>query len=305
MTDIDKVAIIGSGNWGSAIAMIIGENCARHTDCLDPIVNMYVYEETITVEDEDGNTTEHQKLSDFINENHENRKYLPGITLPTNVKAIPDLATACQDATLLVFVTPHQFMTTMLPIISKSVAPTCRGINLIKGIDFDHEKKQPVLISTSISKAMGNSFQCGSLMGANVAWEVAKGELCEATLVRTVIVLVVVVLLMRSRCVVVPCFCCLRMTLCCLCVCLIFVVVWCVWKFISSRRTKEKSEWRFSVFLPVPIHYCTLQRGRPEHLLFFSSRPSREDTISSRPSRYDKLPYNTIQYTSTTTTPLS
>ncbi|KAG5462921.1 MAG: glycerol-3-phosphate dehydrogenase 1-like protein, isoform CRA_b [Olpidium bornovanus] len=59
---------------------------------------MWVFEETI-----DG-----RKLSDIINELHENVKYLPGIKIPDNVVAIPDLVEAARDATLLVFVIPHQ-----------------------------------------------------------------------------------------------------------------------------------------------------------------------------------------------------
>jgi len=176
LIDTDKVAIIGSGNWGSAISTIIGFNCARH-ECFETIVNMYVYEEKINLKE-----GKSDYLTNIINDKHENVKYLPGVKLPKNIIAVPDLAAACKDATLLVFVTPHQFMTNMLPIIADSAAPNCRGVNLIKGIDFDHDRKQPVLISKMISRAMGRQFQCGSLMGANVAWEVAKGELCEATL---------------------------------------------------------------------------------------------------------------------------
>eukprot|EP00536_Pseudo-nitzschia_multiseries_P005137 jgi/Psemu1/318576/estExt_fgenesh1_pm.C_930016 len=174
--DFDKVAIIGSGNWGSAIATVIGSNCARH-ESLDTTVNMYVHQERITLED--GTTG---NISDIINERHENVKYLPGISIPENVVAIPDLAAACKDATLLIFVTPHQFLMKMLPVIAGSASPNSRGINLIKGIDFDHDRKQPVLISKIISRAIGNQFECGSLMGANVAWQVANGEMCEATL---------------------------------------------------------------------------------------------------------------------------
>lgn len=35
-------------------------------------------------------------------------RYLPGIKLPSNIRAMPDLLDACKDATLLVFVVPHQ-----------------------------------------------------------------------------------------------------------------------------------------------------------------------------------------------------
>jgi glycerol-3-phosphate dehydrogenase len=42
---------------------------------------MWVHEEII-----DG-----QKLTDLINKMHENVKYLPGIRLPDNVQAVPDL----------------------------------------------------------------------------------------------------------------------------------------------------------------------------------------------------------------------
>ncbi|CAB9505882.1 3-phosphate dehydrogenase [Seminavis robusta] len=173
---LDRVCIVGSGNWGSAIAKLVGRNCKR-LDHFESTVNMWVFEEM--VKDEDGAD---RKLTEIINTRHENVKYLPGIQLPKNVVAVPDLANACEDATLLIFVLPHQFLPKLLPIVKTNAHPSCRGVSLIKGLDFDQESKLPVLISKSIEDAMGPYFQCGVLMGANVASEVAMGQMCESTL---------------------------------------------------------------------------------------------------------------------------
>lgn len=59
---------------GSAIAKIVGANAARLPN-FDDRVTMYVFEEQI-----DG-----KKLTEIINETHENVKYLPGHKLPANV----------------------------------------------------------------------------------------------------------------------------------------------------------------------------------------------------------------------------
>ena len=126
---LDKVCIVGSGNWGSAIATKIGRNCAR-LPFFETSVNMWVYEEMVEVE----GCTEKQKLTEVINSRHENVKYLPGIPLPENIVAVADLAEACKDATLLVFVLPHQFLPRLLPVIRESAHPSCRGVSLIKGI---------------------------------------------------------------------------------------------------------------------------------------------------------------------------
>ena len=60
---------------GSAIAKIIGNNVKGGETEFETIVNMYVYEEMF----------EGKKLSEIINNEHENKKYLPGIKLPENV----------------------------------------------------------------------------------------------------------------------------------------------------------------------------------------------------------------------------
>jgi hypothetical protein len=125
----EKVCIVGSGNWGSAIATVVGQNCARLSG-VDTRVNMWVFEEEI--ESPGGKK---QKLSDIINETHENVKYLPGIKLPHNIVAVPSLKEACQDATLLIFVLPHQFLPKLIPTIRQVVNPNnCRGVSLIKGL---------------------------------------------------------------------------------------------------------------------------------------------------------------------------
>lgn len=59
---------------GSAIAKIVGRNAARLPNFEDK-VTMWVYEEII----------EGKKLTEIINETHENVKYLPGHKLPENV----------------------------------------------------------------------------------------------------------------------------------------------------------------------------------------------------------------------------
>ena len=65
-TQKEKVAIIGSGNWGSAIAKIVGRNVLG-TDQFEDDVHMWVFEEQV-----DG-----KNLTDIINTEHENVKYLP------------------------------------------------------------------------------------------------------------------------------------------------------------------------------------------------------------------------------------
>ena len=60
------MTIVGSGNWGSAIAKIIGRNVLER-DEFDDEVRMWVYQEQV-----DG-----KNLTDIINTEHENVKYLP------------------------------------------------------------------------------------------------------------------------------------------------------------------------------------------------------------------------------------
>lgn len=166
---VHKVTLVGSGNWGSAIARIIGENVKTQPEQFDPEVRMWVFEEMV----------EGKKLTEIINETHENVKYLPGYKLPENVVAVPDLAQSVDGSDILIFCVPHQFLGGMLDTIKKQGLPSgAIALSLIKGIDFD--ENGVVLISSIIRKKL--NIDCSVLMGANVANEVAAGDFCESTI---------------------------------------------------------------------------------------------------------------------------
>ena len=90
------------------------------------VIKMYVYEEMVNG----------RKLTEIINNDHENVKYLPGHKLPENIVAVPDVVETAKDADIIIFVLPHQFMTnTCKPLIGK-VKPDAFGVSLCKVDDF-------------------------------------------------------------------------------------------------------------------------------------------------------------------------
>ena len=91
---------------------------------------MWVFEEQI----------EGRKLTEIINTDHENVKYLPGVKLPANVIAVPDLVEAAKNADLLVFVIPHQFIARTVQTLKGNIKNGAAAISLIKGINITGKK---------------------------------------------------------------------------------------------------------------------------------------------------------------------
>ncbi|KAK1801028.1 hypothetical protein P4O66_022646 [Electrophorus voltai] len=167
MTTPKKVCVVGSGNWGSAIARIVGLNVERNSK-FHPTVAMWVFEELVNG----------RKLTEIINAEHENIKYLPGHKLPDNVVAVADLSEAVSHADVLLFVIPHQFIHKVCDTMQGKIKPDAFGMSFIKGVDESPSGLK--LISAVIRDKLGISVSV--LMGANIANEVAEGKFCETTI---------------------------------------------------------------------------------------------------------------------------
>ncbi|CCD22818.1 glycerol-3-phosphate dehydrogenase family protein NDAI_0A06640 [Naumovozyma dairenensis CBS 421] len=170
LTSLDhpyKVTVIGSGNWGTTIAKVVAENTAQNPTLFAPEVNMWVFEEKI----------EGKNLTEIINTKHQNVKYLPGITLPDNLIANPDLLSACEGADILVFNIPHQFLRRIVSTLKGHVDKKVRAISCLKGFEVDANGVQ--LLSSYITDEL--NIACGALSGANLAPEVAKENWSETT----------------------------------------------------------------------------------------------------------------------------
>lgn len=119
-------------------------------------------------------------MTDVINSTHENHRYLPDVSLPHNLVAVPELKDVVKDATLIVLVVPHQFLTPVLEELSKPgvLAPNARAISAIKGVEV--VGAEIYTFPWLIEKKLG--IPCSALGGANIAMEVAQSEFCETTI---------------------------------------------------------------------------------------------------------------------------
>jgi len=161
-----KCTIIGSGNWGCTLAKIVSENA--QSGILKEKVNMWVFDEEINGE----------SLINIINEKHENVKYLNGITLPSNLVAEKDLKVCVENADLIIFCLPHQFLPKICREIKTLIKTNAYLITGIKGMFVNPSGIE--LPSQFLEKNLNRPV--GALSGANIAIDVAKSEFAEATI---------------------------------------------------------------------------------------------------------------------------
>ena len=162
-----KILILGGGNWGTSIARIIALN-AKSSSLFDSHVYIWIRDEPY----------EDVTLTEYVNANHENPKYLPKIQLPENLIAVCNILPLVESIDLLVFVIPHQFLESLVNQIKGHISPTAQAISLVKGLGV--QDGDPYLFSDYIAQTLG--IQCSVLSGANVANDIAADQFSETTI---------------------------------------------------------------------------------------------------------------------------
>ncbi len=106
-----KISVIGSGSWGTAVAIMLAEN--------DHQVTLWSYL---------------QEESDALKEHKENRPFLPGIPIPDSVSYTADLAD-CTDAEIIITAVPSHAMRTTAKALSGLIKKGQLILNISKGLE--------------------------------------------------------------------------------------------------------------------------------------------------------------------------
>ncbi|WUR04548.1 glycerol-3-phosphate dehydrogenase [NAD(+)] [Vairimorpha necatrix] len=101
-----NIGIIGTGNWGTTVAHMISKNVLKNKDKFNKDIIIWGIQEEYN----------NQTMSDLINKEHENKKYLPNIKLGDNIK-YTDKEESFKDIDIIIVALPHQFINTLYKFI--------------------------------------------------------------------------------------------------------------------------------------------------------------------------------------------
>lgn len=119
-----KVAVLGPGSWGTALAQVLAENGHE--------VRLW------------GN---HDAQIDEINTYHTNRHYLPDLKIPESIKGEKNLKNAVKDADAVLFVVPTKAIRSVAQEFAQVVENKPVIIHASKGLEQDtHKRISEVLI---------------------------------------------------------------------------------------------------------------------------------------------------------------
>lgn len=145
-----RAAVLGTGSWGTAFGKVLAD---AGTD-----VVLWA---------------RRQELADAVNATHENPDYLPGITLPDNLRATNDAREAVAHADFVVLAVPSQSLRTNLADVAAVLPANSLLVSLMKGVELDTTKRMSEVICEVADVPIE---RVAVITGPNLAKEIAGGQ---------------------------------------------------------------------------------------------------------------------------------
>lgn len=143
-----KIAVLGSGSWGTALSIVLADN--NHE------VRIWGRSE--------------EQIKD-INDNHLNQRYLPDINLPTSIYGTTDLMEALADIEAILLVVPTKAMRNVLQEVSSLLKKPTVFIHASKGIEPETHYRISEIIEEEIPDSLRTAVV--ALSGPSHAEEVS------------------------------------------------------------------------------------------------------------------------------------
>lgn len=143
----DRVAVIGGGSWGTAVACLVG---ATHPASL---------------------WARSEDLASSMHETRENATYLPGIRVPDQLRVTASIAEALDGADIVFMAVPSHGFRAVLTDLQPLATGLEAVVSLAKGIEMGSNLR----MSQVVAEVLPN-VAAGVLTGPNLAREVAQGQ---------------------------------------------------------------------------------------------------------------------------------
>ena len=144
----DQIGVIGAGAWGTTLAVMLA--AAQRP------VSLWAH----TVD-----------AADQLASDRENRRYLPGITFPPNVRVATDDAFLAEPHRAYLLAVPSAHLRQTLRQLAPVLDPNATLLSLVKGIEADSHLRMSQVVDEELpDRALA------VLSGPNLAREIAAGK---------------------------------------------------------------------------------------------------------------------------------
>jgi glycerol-3-phosphate dehydrogenase (NAD(P)+) len=148
-----KIAIIGAGSWGTALAIALRQSHRPHR------IALWVH---------------HNDVAQMLRERRVNEVYLPGFELAPEIEITQDLAAALSDADYVLGVTPSRHARDVYTAMRPHLRPGVPVISATKGIEAETLLRMSQVIHDVCGSMDGSPVAV--LSGPSFAREVAQGK---------------------------------------------------------------------------------------------------------------------------------
>ena len=148
-----KIAILGAGSWGTALAIVLTRSRQPHH------ISLWVHD---------------PELAEFLRRERENLTYLPGQTLPTEVEVTNEIGAAMAGAQIVVGAIPASYARKVYALARPHWHPEMIMVSATKGLEpISHARMSQVMRDVLGDAA---AARVAILSGPSFALETARGE---------------------------------------------------------------------------------------------------------------------------------